>query len=352
LTHLISREHTFAMLVKETQVEIHVLRKQGQSIRAIARTTSLSRNTVRAVLRGEHADRYGPRRANPTKLDPYKGLLQARVDAAGKIRLPATVLLREIRAAGYDGGISQLKDYLRSIRPVVPAEPIVRFETEPGQQLQIDFVVFRRGSTPLRAFTAELGYSRYAYVEFTDNERSETLVSCLQNALEFFGGVPAHILSDNPKTIVIERDAYGDGLHRYNGALLDCAKHYGFKIKLCAPYRAQTKGKVERFHRYLRESFFNPLQAGRSDLVDVALANREVRLWLNEVANCRVHATLKEQPAVRFAAEREALRALPLPYAGLPVAKPDPTMVTTPVPVESLQHPLAVYDDLAKEIAA
>jgi transposase len=242
-------------------------------------------------------------------LDPYKAQLRTRVDAAGKVRLPATVLLREIQAQGYDGGISQLKEFLRSIRPAVPAEPLVRFETEPGKQLQIDFVVFRRGPSPLRAFTAELGYSRFAYVEFTDNERSETLIACLERALQFFGGTPTHILCDNPKTIVIERDAYGDGLHQYNSALLDFAKHYGVQIKLCAPYRAQTKGKVERFHRYLRESFFNPLQAGRSELVDPVLANREVRSWLSDVANCRVHATLKERPTARCAKRCRACRS-------------------------------------------
>jgi transposase len=343
------------MLRKETQVEIQVLHRQGRSIRAIARATSLSRNTVRAVLRGEHDGRYGPRAARPAKLDPYKAQLRTRVDAAGKVRLPATVLLREIQAQGYDGGISQLKEFLRSIRPAVPAEPLVRFETEPGKQLQIDFVVFRRGPSPLRAFTAELGYSRFAYVEFTDNERSETLIACLERALQFFGGTPTHILCDNPKTIVIERDAYGDGLHQYNSALLDFAKHYGVQIKLCAPYRAQTKGKVERFHRYLRESFFNPLQAGRSELVDPVLANREVRSWLSDVANCRVHATLKERPTARFAVEREALQSLPLPYAGRPVAQRESVAAATPatpVPVESLQHPLSLYDRVAKEIAA
>jgi transposase len=340
------------MLTKESQVEIDVLHRQGKSIRAIARELGLARNSVRAVLRGRHDGRYGPRAVRAAKLDPFKEVLAARLAAAGEIPLPATVLLREVRAQGYTGGITQLKAFVRTLRPAKPPEPVIRFETEPGAQLQIDFVVFRRGASPLRAFTAELGYSRYAYVEFTDNERSETLVACLERALAFFGGVPNHVLSDNPKTIVTERNAYGEGLHRYNAALMDCAKHYGVRIKLCAPYRAQTKGKVERFHRYLRESFFNPLQAGRTELVDVALANREVRGWLSEVANCRIHATLKERPDVRFVRERPALRALPLPYAGRPITEREAALTTVPVPVESLQHPLAVYEQLAKEIAA
>ncbi|MGZ3518596.1 MAG: IS21 family transposase [Vulcanimicrobiaceae bacterium] len=339
------------MLIKEIQVEVEVLHRQGKGIREIARETGIARNTVRAVLRGQYDSRYGPREPRPTKLDQHKDYLRDRLERAGTVRLNATVLLREIRAQGYAGGITQLKEFLALIRPQPPAEPVIRFETEPGKQLQIDFVDFRRGTSPLRAFTAELGYSRYSYVEFTDNERTETLVACLERALAFFGGVPAQILCDNPKTIVIERNAYAEGKHRYNRHLLEVAKHYGLTIKLCAPYRAQTKGKVERFHRYLRESFFAPLQTAQSDLVDVATANREVRIWLNETANCRLHATLKERPIDRFATEREKLRALPLPYAGQRFAIKADTGLVVPLPVESLQHPLAIYEQLAQEIA-
>jgi transposase len=342
----------FAMLTKELQVEIDVLHRQGQGIREIARAAGVSRNTVRAVLRGEHDGQYGPRSPRPTKLDPYKDYVEDRLLRAGKETLRATVLLREIRALGYAGGITQLKEHIALVRPTPPIEPIVRFETPPGQQLQIDFVDFRRGSSPLRAFTAELGYSRYAYVEFTDNERTETLARCLEGALAFFGGVPKHILCDNPKTIVIERNAYGDGQHRYNQHLLDLAKHYGVSIRLCAPYRAQTKGKVERFHRYLRESFFVPLQTAQTTPVDVVTANREARLWLDEIANVRVHATLKERPIDRFAFERQELSILPLPYAGRRRLVGNTAALPVPLPVESMQHPLAIYDLLAEEISA
>jgi transposase len=350
LTHLNDREHLFAMLTKEIQVEIDVLYRQGRGIREIAREVGVARNTVRAALRGERNEEYGSRSPRPTKLEPYKDYLRDRLQRAGPVVLSATVLLREIRAHGYEGGITQLKEFLTSIRPRAPVEPAIRFETEPGKQLQIDFVDFRRGSSPLRAFTAELGYSRYAYVEFTDNERTETLVACLERALEFFNGVPLQILCDNPKTIVIERNAYAEGKHRYNRHLLELAKHYGLAIRLCAPYRAQTKGKVERFHRYLRESFFAPLQTAHSELVDVATANREVRIWLDETANCRVHATLKERPRDRFADEQKALRALPLPYAGR-FATRGTAGIGVPLPVESLQHPLAMYEHFAQEIA-
>jgi transposase len=339
------------MLNKELQVEIDVLHRQGKGIREIARETGIARNTVRAILRGEHRGDYERREPRPTKLAPYTAYLRDRLECAGKVQLHATVLLREIRDLGYDGGVTQLKEYLRSIRPMIEPEPVVRFETAPGKQLQIDFVVFRRGKMPLRAFTAELGYSRYACVEFTDNERTETLAACLERALQFFDGVPEQILCDNPKTVVIERNAYGEGKHRYNPYLLDLAKHYGIALKLCAPYRAQTKGKVERFHRYLRGSFFNPLQVGQNELVDVVQANHKVMPWLHEVANIRMHATLKERPVDRFAVERAALRALPLPYGGQYRKTEASRRVIVPTPIESFQHPLATYDALAAELA-
>lgn len=287
----------------------------------------------------------------PSELDPYKEFLKARLSQAGDIHLAATVLHREIAKQGYVGGIRVVQRFLKSIRPKPEPEPIVRFETPPGRQLQIDFVVLRRGPSPLRAFTAELGYSRYPFVEFTDNERAETLIACLERAFHWFGGVPLHVLCDNPKTIVIERDAYEEGKHKFNGKMLDFAKHCGFDIKLCAPYRAQTKGKVERFHRYFRESFFNPLQSKHANPVDVALCNREVIPWLRDVAGTRIHATLKERPVDRFQREREYLKVLPPPSGGHRRVLSG-QVIAMPMPVESLQHPLSTYELFAKEIAS
>jgi len=341
------------MLAKESQVEISVLHRQGNGIRAIARALNLSRNTVRVVLRGKHDDVYGPRSPRQTKLAAYDEYLRERLSSAGTRGLAATVLLREIQERGYDGGITQLKLHLAKLRPARTVEPIVRFETLAAEQLQIDFVIFRRGEIPLRAFTASLGYSRMTYVEFVDNERVETWIGCLENALVMFGGVPKTVLCDNPKAIVLERNAYAQGRHRLHPMFNDFAGHYGFAVHLCRPYRAQTKGKVERFHRYLRESFYRPLQSRLGSLpVDVVTANREVRLWLDTVANVRLHATLKERPCDRFEVERGSLGALPLPYGGSrlqqrPSLAPSPLV---PVPVESIQHPLSVYSELAAEM--
>jgi transposase len=170
------------MFAKELQVEIEVLARQGKCIREIARLLSCSRKAVRRVLRGRAKDRYGPRPPRPRKLDGYVDYLRERVEQAKPDRLAATVLLREIRELGYDGGYSQLKEFVAWLRPSAEPEPIVRFETEPGKQCQIDFLIFRRRPTRLVAFTANLGYSRYGYAEFADNERVETLIACLENA--------------------------------------------------------------------------------------------------------------------------------------------------------------------------
>jgi transposase len=94
-----------------------------------------------------------------------------------------------------------------------------------------------------------LGWSRAAYAEFVTDERVETLIEAHENTFLAFGGVPNEVLYDNMRTVVIERHGYGRGRHRFHPRFLDFARHCGFQLRLCAPYRAQTKGKVERFIR-------------------------------------------------------------------------------------------------------
>ncbi len=276
----------------------------------------VSRNTVRRYLRREGLPHY-QREARPSKLDSYKQYLDERVKAAAPDWIPATVLLREIRAFGYPGGYSILKDYLATLRPVAKPEPVIRFETDPGRQMQADFATIRRGSDRLAVFIATLGWSRATYVEFVTDERLETVLSCHESAFYFFGGVPREVLYDNMRTVVTDRDQYGPGLHRYNRTFLDFAHHYGFLPRLCRPYRAKTKGKVERFIGYLRGSFYIPLasQLRPEGLrVDRDTANARVGTWLREIANARVHGTTGEVPLVRLELERERLQPMPAPW--------------------------------------
>ena len=332
----------------EMFVEIRVLARQGRTIKAIERELGVSRNTVRKYLRCDDSPVYGPRMPRVTKLELYKLYLLERIEAAKPDWIPATVLLREIQERGYPGGITQLKEFLAECKPKRAEEPLVRFETPPGRQMQADFIVFRRGRDRLSAFVATLGYSRMTFVVFVTDERIETVLSCLRRAFVAFGGVPQHVLFDNMKTAVLDRDAYGPGQHRYHPQLLQLATDSGFSIRLCRPYRAKTKGKVERFNRYLRNSFWVPLRARFKSsglLVDAETANLEVARWLREVANVRIHADLKERPVDRFVDERDTLQ----PYEGTIVNLETRPMIKVPMPTESLQHPLSAYDALVIE---
>lgn len=169
--------------------------RRGEAVRAIARQLDCSRNTVRRYLRDEAARRYGPRQARACKLDDYRSYLHERIEQARPRWIPATVLLREISERGYGGGISQLKAWLAPLKRT-ELEPVVRFETPPGKQMQADFTHVRRGRDPLIALVATMGYSRATFVKFTAREDAATLCTGLREAFGYFGGVPEHVLFD------------------------------------------------------------------------------------------------------------------------------------------------------------
>ena len=327
-------------------MEIHVLHGQGNSIRAIAKQLGVSRNTVRRYLRDlTVVPSYPDRGTRPTKLEPYKPYLLGRIEAAKPHWIPATVLFNEIQARGYTGGISQLKYYIAEFK-TVEVDPVVRFETPPGKQMQVDFTTISRHRRTIKAFVATLGYSRATYVRFSEHERQDDWLRGIEEACHYFGGVPQEILFDNAKTIMIERDAYGEGHHRWNAQLLAAARDYGFIARACRPYRARTKGKVERFNGYLKNSFITPLAATLTQAglrLDVATANAHIGPWLERVAHQRIHGTTGIKPQVLLDQERFQLR--PLPRQSKRAVEQIPT-TARPVPRESLQHPLSAYDRL------
>lgn len=273
---------------------------------------------------------------------------------------PGDGSIQGVRALGYVGGVSQWRVFMRTLRPQVAADPVVRFETAPGEQLPIDWVEFRKGADPLYAFCATLGYSRASYVEFVSDMKVSTLVDGHPHAFEALGGVARRLLYDNMKTVVLERDVAGSGEHRYHAGFLDYARHGGFVIKLCRPYRARTKGKVERFNGTLRRSFYVPLLSRLKPVglpLDAVTANAEVRRWLAEVANVRIHAGTPMPPAQRLQEERAHLPGIPPPWRGdigaaRPLDTPQPPVeegTVRPTVAERIalptlkQHPLTVY---------
>ncbi len=303
------------MVTFETVMEIKILHKQGMSSRAIARELGISRNTVKRYLQAKsEPPKYTPRPAVASLLDEYRDYIRQRIADAHPYKIPATVIAREIRDQGYRGGMTILRGFIRSLSVPQEQEPAVRFETEPGRQMQVDWGTMRNGRSPLHVFVAVLGYSRMLYIEFTDNMRYDTLETCHRNAFRFFGGVPREVLYDNMKTVVLQRDAYQTGQHRFHPSLWQFGKEMGFSPRLCRPFRAQTKGKVERMVQYTRNSFYIPLMTRLRPMgitVDVETANRHGLRWLHDVANQRKHETIQARPCDRWLEEQQSMLALP-----------------------------------------
>lgn len=289
---------------------IHDLHRQGLSVSAIARKTGLDRKTVRKHLaEGIKPPTYKPRPERPRQLTAFEPYLLERImlypDLSGKR------LLREIRAMGYSGGYSAVTDYLRAKRParIKPFER--RFETTAGRQAQVDFAQFRVAFTDepgavkvFWLFSMVLGHSRWLWGRFCPTQDLQTVMRCHIDAFDAMGGAPREVLYDRMKTAVIDEDA--EGVVIYNRSLVALLDHYGALPRACRPYRAKTKGKVERPFRYIRQDFF----LGRT-FQNAEDLNGQFRNWLDTVANVRRHATTGRIVAEHFAEEGIALTALP-----------------------------------------
>ena len=288
------------------------LHRQGLSVAAISRRTGRDPKTVRKYIeRGIEAPAYGPRSVGrPSKLAPYLTYLHERVMAFPD--LTAVRLTREIRELGYAGGYTAVKRHLAAIRPENGPKPYeVRFETAPGVQAQVDFARFvvdftdaLGGSQIVWLFSLVLGHSRYLFARYVLHQDLQTLLRCHMQAFEAIGGVPLEILYDRMKTAVTGENDQGHVI--YNRGLIALAQHYRFQPRACRPYRAKTKGKVERPFSYIRQDFFLGRRFRNLDDLNAQLAD-----WLATVANARVHGTTQRIVAEAFAGEQPELQALP-----------------------------------------
>jgi transposase len=295
-------------------VMILELHRQGISVSAIARQLGIDRKTVRThIAKGLAAPTYTPRPSREHLIDPFTPYLRERLAAFPA--LTGRRLWRELKERGYQGGYTAVTDVLRDLRPAKATGFEIRFETLPGEQAQVDFAQFavEFADEPgvrriVWLFSMVLGHSRLIWARFVLHQDLQTVLRCHMAAFAAIGGAPREILYDRMKTAVIGEDP--DGLVVYNRALVDLARHYGFQPRACRPYRAKTKGKVERPFRYIREDFF--LGGAFRNLEDL---NAQLRHWLDTVANPRVHATTRRVVNEAFAEEKNALQALPLaPY--------------------------------------
>ncbi len=279
---------------------------------AIARRTGRDPKTIRKYIeRGLELPIYGPRQVGrPNKLAPYLDYLGERVAAFPD--LSAVRLTRELRERGYVGAYTAVKRFVAAIRPNDRPKPFeVRFETPAGHQAQVDFARFvvtfedEPGVTRIVwLFSLVLGHSRHIVARFVLHQDLQTLLRCHMAAFEAIGGVPIEILYDRMKTAVTGEDDEGHIV--YNRSLIALAKHFGFLPRACRPYRAKTKGKVERPFSYIRQDFF--LARSFRSLEDL---NEQLQDWLDTVANVRLHGTTQRIVSEAFAAERLELQALP-----------------------------------------
>lgn len=327
--------------------------EQGVSRSALARQLGVSRDTIYRWIRGDELDRdvdtdpprYTSRPPVSTKLDPYKAIIETRLTALPD--LSSVRLLEEVRAAGYEGGYTQLKEYVRKVRPRDNEEPVVRFETPPGHQGQVDFADFTLPWGKRYALLVVLGYSRLLWLQFFRRKDMGALLSGLEAAFAFFGGVPRELLFDQMKSVITRDERLDGGKLIHNLEFLRFSAHWGFTPRACRPYRAQTKGKVERPVSYVRGGFFYGRDfVGDEDLNDQALG------WLARTANVRIHGTTREQPVVRFERDERALLQplAPRPYRPLVLvsAEPrEPVRVSGAPTVAVERRPLSVYAQIA-----
>ena len=295
------------MISKEDYLVMEEMYRRGVYKKDIAHELGVHPKTVgRALSRGgaPSGRRPGARRS---KLDPYKPVVD---QLLSENVWNAEVILRQIQALGYDGKISILRDYIRPKRALraSSSKATVRFETPPGKQMQADWstVMTRVGGkrSKVHFCVSALGYSRRFYFWCTESEDAHHTYEGVILAFEHFGGVPEEVLVDNQKAAVLKHEP---GKVVFAPGFLELARHYGFQPRACRPYRARTKGKDERMVRYIKENFFQMYREFES----LEHMNQLAVLWLREVADMRVHGSLKESVSERFKREEQALRPLP-----------------------------------------
>jgi transposase len=295
------------MLEAEEVAAMLRLHGLGWGARRLAQEFGCARNTVRRYLRegGTVPFRRPERRTAFDGLDEWLRERFFRHDGN------ADVVRQELASEhGIVIGLRSVELRVQRWRRELRAQKraTVRFETAPGQQLQIDFGDTRVwiGEERVRAhlFVATLGYSRRLHVRASLRERQADWFEGMEGAFLRFGGVPGEVLFDNPKALVEHHDAATREV-RFNGRLHAFARYWGFVPRACAPYRARTKGKDERGVGYVKRNAV----AGRR-FASWAALEAHLERWVREVADRRVHGTTGVAPAERFAEEAGALRPL------------------------------------------
>jgi len=307
------------MIDYQTFCQIRQLRDtEHLTITQIARQLGLHWQTV---AHWEKCPRYERRAAaaatrRVSKLEAFKPAIQRLLATHA---FSAAQLFTRLAADGYTGRYSILKTYVRSIRPPQTAA-FLTLHFAPGQGAQVDWGSWgsiRVGNAQRRLsfFALVLCHSRQLYVEFTLGQSQEQWLACHEHAFESLGGVPAEIMVDNCKTAVLAH--LPGAVPVFNPTYVDFARHYGFTIKACAPRRPQQKGRIENGVGYIKKNFLAGLE-----LTDFAPLNPAARVWLDTVANVRIHRETQRRPVDLFVEEKPKLRPLPLAAYDVALIRP------------------------------
>ncbi|NNE17945.1 MAG: IS21 family transposase [Myxococcales bacterium] len=286
--------------------QIEELVRQGVSQAEIGRLTGFDRKTIRKYLQQpDPTPCYGPRQPRPSKLDCFKPYVEERLEAGV---WNAVVLLRELRERGYRGGYTILKDYLQPLREAARTVAVRRFETPAGKQAQVDWghlgeIAAHGKARKLWGFVFTLGHSRAMMAGAAPDQKLPTLLRMHEEAFRQLGGVPREILYDRMKTVVEGTDERGET--RWNQTFQDFARYWGFTPRLCKPYRAQTKGKVESGVKYVRRNFL----CGRT-ATSLADLDQQLRGWVWETSNRRTHGTTHKAVFESWKSEQAKLQPL------------------------------------------
>lgn len=341
-----------------THVELKALRRLGWSISDLAREFGLSRTTVYKELASPEPRRYRPRPRPAALSEAQLVHVERRLMVCPAIR--GTDLHAEVRADyGYEGSYPAFQRQLRQLRPAVVRDPQIRFETDPGVQTQADWATL--GHWPLgdkmvelHVMVAILGCSRAPAMRFALDTTRLTSLERLTWCLHDLGGVTREVLTDRDPAFCIGQTANGAAI--LAPEWVDLCQLLGMVPKACRPYRAKTKGKVERMVREIKESFLAWLSGvglpHHPTLADYDLLGRR---WVEQIVLRRRHRTTKRIVGEAWAEERGLLRPIPERIlAGLG----SPMVVPLPPPVVDLKlrrlgehvqlRDLAEYEGLAQ----
>ena len=298
------------MIDYETYCKIRDYRQQqGLKSEQIARELGLDGRTV---ARWIDEPRYRPKQSTrrASKLDPYKAQILQWLESHD---YSAQQIFQRLQEDGFDGGYTIVKEYVRKVRPRRPPA-FLTLSFAPGECAQVDWGVYGSvavGETrrKLSFFVMVLCYSRMGYVEFTLSQKMEQFLACHQHAFEFFGNrVPKKIMVDNLKSAVLRR-LIGEA-PVLNSHYLDFSNQYGFTIKPCGVGKGNEKGRVESGVGYVKKNLLNGLE-----ISDFSHLNPAARIWLDTIANVRIHGETHKRPVDLFAEEQPRLQPGPVhPY--------------------------------------